>query len=100
MNPLLSLPPFFASLLPLFPQKRLILRLDSLRGRRLKGKGKRVLGARETQGAREEGEGREIALLNQLLNSSLLARPSRFPRAPNPFSLRIPFQTPATQATG
>ena len=26
--PLLSLPPFFASLFPLFPQKRLILRLD------------------------------------------------------------------------
>ena len=30
----------------------------SLRGRRLKGKGKGVLGARETRGAREEG-GRE-----------------------------------------
>ena len=30
----------------------------SLRGRRLKGKGKGVLGARETRGAREE-EGRE-----------------------------------------
>ena len=44
---------------------------SSLRGRRLKGKGKRVLGARETQGA-------------------------RFPRAPNLFSL--PFQTPATHA--
>ena len=29
----------------------------SLRGRRLKGKGKGVLGARETRGAREEGGG-------------------------------------------
>ena len=29
---------------------------SSLRGRRLKGKGKEVLGARETRGAREEGE--------------------------------------------
>ena len=28
---------------------------DSLRGRRLKGKGKGVLGARETRGVREEG---------------------------------------------
>ena len=41
----------------------------SLRGRRLKGKGKGDLGARET----------------------------RFPRAQNPLSL--PFQTPATQAS-
>ena len=32
---------------------------SSLRGRRLKGKGKEVLGARETRGAREEGGGRE-----------------------------------------
>ena len=55
-------------------------RLGSLRGRRLKGKGKGVLGARET---------REVPFL--------LARPSHFPRAPNPLSL--PFQTPATQAT-
>ena len=51
-----------------------ILHLHSLRGRRLKGKGKGVLGARETREA----------------------RPSRFPRAQNPLSL--PFQTPATQA--
>ena len=29
--------------------------VSSLRGRRLKGKGKGVLGARETRGAREEG---------------------------------------------
>ena len=29
---------------------------NSLRGRRLKGKGNGVLGARETRGAREEGE--------------------------------------------
>ena len=47
---------------------------NSVRGRRLKGKGKGVLGARETRGA----------------------RPSRFPRAHNPLSLS--FQTPATQA--
>ena len=45
----------------------------SLRGRRLKGKGKGVLGARETRGAREE-EGREG------FPPSLLARPSRFSR--------------------
>ena len=48
---------------------------SSQRGRRLKGKGKGVLGARETRGA----------------------RPSRFPRAQNPLSL--PFQTLATQST-
>ena len=30
-------------------------RVTSLRGRRLKGKGKGVLGSRETRGAREEG---------------------------------------------
>ena len=41
---------------------------DSLRGRRLKGKGKGVLGARETREAREEAS-------------------SRAPRAPNPLSL-------------
>ena len=34
---------------------RMKFRLPSLRGRRLKGKGKGVLGARETRGAREEG---------------------------------------------
>ena len=44
-------------------------RYNSLRGGHLKGKGKGVLGARET----------------------------RFPPAPNPLS--IPFQTPATQAS-
>ena len=31
-------------------------KMSSLRGRRLKGKGKGVLGARETRGAREEGD--------------------------------------------
>ena len=41
--------------LPFFTQER---SQDSLRGRRLKGKGKGVLGARETRGAREGG-GRE-----------------------------------------
>ena len=61
----------------------------SLRGRRLKGKGKGVLCARETRGAGEEGE-RETAFPS-------LPPSSRAPRAPNPFSL--PFQTPATQAT-
>ena len=48
--------------------KNKLWRHNSLRGGRLKGKGKGVLGARET----------------------------RFPPAPNPLS--IPFQTPATQA--
>ena len=61
----------------------------SLRGRRLKGKGKGVLCARETRRAREEGE-RETAFPS-------LPPSSRAPRAPNPLSL--PFQTPATQAT-
>ena len=46
----------------------------SLRGvrRRLKGKGKRVLGARETQGAREEGEGRETPARKPLFSPSRL----------------------------
>ena len=35
--------------------------MTSLRGRRLKGKGKGVLGARETRGAREEGGKEENA---------------------------------------
>ena len=52
----------------------------SLRGRRLKGKGKGVLGARETRGA---------------LPPSLLVRPSRFPRAPNPL---FPFLSNACHA--
>ena len=38
----------------------------SLRGRRLKGKGKGVLGARETRGAREEGGGRDKSRLRLL----------------------------------
>ena len=49
----------------------------SLRGRRLKGKGKGVLDARETRGAREEG-GRETSL------PPLLERPSRFAFLPFP----------------
>ena len=49
--------------------KNKLWRYNSLRGGRLKGKGKGVLSARET----------------------------RFPPAPNPLS--IPFQTPATQAS-
>ena len=61
----------------------------SLRGRRLKGKGKGVLCARETRRAREEGE-RETAFPS-------LPPSSRAPLAPN--SLSLPFQTPATQAT-
>ena len=48
----------------------------SLSGRRLKGKGKGVLGARETRGSREEGE-KETAFLRP---PSLFARPSRFSR--------------------
>ena len=42
----------------------------SLRGRRLKGKGKGVLGARETRGAREEG-GRETPARRPLFFSFL-----------------------------
>ena len=62
----------------------------SLRGRRLKGKGKGVLGARETRGDARGGRG------GISLAPSLLVRPSRFPRAQNPLS--FPFQTLATQA--
>ena len=45
---------------------------SSLRGRRLKGKGKGVLGARETQGAREEGGGRETPARRPLFSPSRL----------------------------
>jgi len=48
----------------------------SLRGRRLKGKGKGVLGARETRGARDEGR-KETAFLSLPPCSP---RPSRFSR--------------------
>ena len=41
-----------------FEITRICMEKPSLRGRRLKGKGKGVLGAREVRGAREEG-GRE-----------------------------------------
>ena len=44
---------------------------------------------------KREGRARRQGLTAQ--SSVLLARPSRFPRAPNPLSL-LPFQTPATQA--
>ena len=44
----------------------------SLRGRRLKGKGKGVLGARETRGAREEGGGRETPARKPLFSPSRL----------------------------
>ena len=59
----------------------------SLRGRRLKGKGKEVLGkgvlgAREKRGAREEG-GRETPGVS--LPPFLLARPSRFAFRVSPF---------------
>ena len=64
---------------------------NSLRGRRLKGKGKGalgkgVLGARETRGTREEGE-----------RVPLPSPPSHVVSRPN--SLPLPFRTPATQAT-
>ena len=49
--------------------------VNSLRGRRLKGKGKGVLGARETRGAREEGGregGRETPARKPLFSPSRL----------------------------
>ena len=49
---------------------KMLLRNASLRGRRLKGKGKGVLGARETRGAREEG-GRETPARRPLFFSFL-----------------------------
>ena len=55
--------------------------LGSLRGRRLKGKGQGVLGARETRGAREEG-GKE-KMRNTMV--SLQVFPSLSPRAPLAF---------------
>ena len=56
-----------------------------MRGRRLKGMGKGVLGARETRGGERAGrEGNPP--------------PSRVVSRPN--SLPLPFRTPATQATG
>ena len=61
---------------------------NSLRGRRLKGKWKGDLGARETRGAR----GAPLAPKTPFLSLSN----ERFPPAQNPLSL--PFQTPATQA--
>ena len=74
----------------------------SLRGRRLKGKGKGVLGkgvldARETRGAREEG-GRETSLPPL---PSLLERPSRFAFCVSPFPFpfkRLPRRLPPPQA--
>ena len=49
---------------------KMLLRNASLRGRRLKGKGKGVLGARETRGARKEG-GRETPARRPLFFSFL-----------------------------
>ena len=49
---------------------KMLLRNASLRGRRLKRKGKGVLGARETRGAREEG-GRETPARRPLFFSFL-----------------------------
>ena len=69
----------------------------SLRGRRLKGKGKGVLDARETRGAREEG-GRETSLPPL---PSLLGRPSRFAFRVSPFPFpfkRLPRRLPPPQA--
>ena len=63
--------------LKLGAHKRVDRALTNLRGRRLKRKGKEVLGARETRGpgrTRKEGKKRRFLL-------SLLARPSRFSRA-------------------
>ena len=58
---------------------------SSLRGRQLKGKGKGVLGARETRGAREEG-GRETPFPSSLLphawSRALIPFPSPFERLP------------------
>ena len=50
--------------------KNKLWRYNSLRGRRLKGKGKGVLGARETRGGREEG-GRETPARRSLFFSFL-----------------------------
>ena len=63
--------------LKLGTHKRVDRALTNLRSRRMKSKGKEVLGARETRGlgrTRREGKKRRFLL-------SLLARPSRFSRA-------------------
>ena len=49
------LSPYFSTLLYLSFHSRIVSCSCSLRGRRLKGKGKGVLGARETRGVRKEG---------------------------------------------
>ena len=72
----------------------------SLRGRRLKGKGKGVLGARETRGAREE-EGKETGVY---FLPSLLAHPgprvSLAPKTPFPFPFkRLPRRLVVPRAT-
>ena len=56
---------------------------SSLRGRRLKGKGKGVLGARETRGAREEG--------GMLAFLSHLKLPFPFPSLSNACHAGYPF---------
>ena len=65
--------------------------LSSLRGRRLKGMGKGVLGARETRGSARGGR------KENPFPSSLLPPPSRVVSHPN--SLHLPFRTSATQTT-
>ena len=72
--------------------------LPSLRGRRLKGKGKGVLGARETRRTLEEGGNPNLTLpLTLSLPLSLLARPYFLaPKTPFPFLFkRLPRRLPS-----
>ena len=80
MSPSVSLNGFFfdnTRPLKLGAHKRVDRALTNLRGRRLKRKGKKVLGARETQGRGEQG-GRER---NAVSFSPSSRAPSRFSRA-------------------
>ena len=71
----------------------------SLRGRRLKGRGQGVLGARETRGAREEG-GKETPVSTPLYFSFFSFPPSSHaPRVSLAPKSPCPFQTPATKST-
>ena len=79
--------------------------ISSVHGRRLKGKGKGVLGATETREVRKEG-GRDFNIplvdVYNAKNNSLLAGVSpsllslHFSRTQIPLS--VPFEIPATQA--